>query len=111
MNTPDAYDGFMAIVPSGSAWKNQCPARVLLKVTMYRPTRYAKKVSCPVLVVRAEKDALNPSEAVGKMVERIKLGELFSLPLRHFDVYVGKHFEAVVEAEANFLAKHLGITM
>jgi fermentation-respiration switch protein FrsA (DUF1100 family) len=109
MNTPDAYDGYMAIVPSGSSWKNQCPARILLKVSMYRPTRYAKKVSCPLLVVRAEKDMLMPSEAVGKMVEQTKLGELFSLPLGHFDVYAGKSFETVAEAEAHFLAKHLGI--
>jgi len=110
INTPDAYDGYMAIIPPGSAWKNQVPARILLKTVMYRPIRYAKNVSCPVLVVRAEADALVPSELIGKMAKGIKQGELFSLPVGHFDVYAGKYFDITVEAEANFFMKHLGIT-
>jgi pimeloyl-ACP methyl ester carboxylesterase len=99
----------MAIVSPGSTWQNQCPARILLKVTLYRPTCYAKKVKCPVLIVCAERDSLVPLEAVKKMALKIKLGELFSLPVGHFDVYTGKSFETVVEVEGNFLEKHLGL--
>lgn len=109
MNTSDAFDGYMAIVSPGSTWQNQCPARILLKVTLYRPTCYAKKVKCPVLIVCAERDSLVPLEAVKKMALKIKLGELFSLPVGHFDVYTGKSFETVVEVEGNFLEKHLGL--
>ncbi len=42
MNTPEAMQGFLAILPKDSTWKNECPARIMLTVTMYRPIRYAK---------------------------------------------------------------------
>jgi len=53
MNTPDAKKGFLAICPADSTWKNECPARILLSVTMYRPVRYVKRVTCPLLLVAA----------------------------------------------------------
>jgi pimeloyl-ACP methyl ester carboxylesterase len=71
MNTPDAWEGYLAIVPPDSSWKNQCPARVFLAAPFYRPISYADRVSCPALLVVAERDSLIPAAVVEKTAARI----------------------------------------
>jgi uncharacterized protein len=109
MNTPDAMEGFLAILPKGSTWKNECPARILLTVTMYRPIRFAKRVSCPLLLVAAKKDGLIPIAAVRKTAERAPKGELLELDIGHFEIYTGKQFEKAVKRETEFLVRHLSV--
>ncbi len=107
MNTADAMPGFLAILPKDATWKNECPARILLTVTMYRPIRYAKQVSCPLLLVAAKKDSLIPVAAVRKTAARAPKAELVELDIGHFDIYVGKPFQQAVKREADFLIKNL----
>jgi alpha-beta hydrolase superfamily lysophospholipase len=107
MNTPDAMEGFLAILPKDSTWRNECPARILLTVTMYRPVRYAGRVTSPLLVVAAKKDSLIPIAAVRKTAARAPKGELLEYDIGHFEIYAGKPFERAVEREADFLQKHL----
>ena len=48
MNTPDAYDGYMAIVDADADWENVTPARSLLSFSFYRPTTgYRIRFLCP----------------------------------------------------------------
>src|SRR5579884_1803737 len=49
MNTPDAYPGFLRLVPEGIQIRNQVAARLGIKILGYRPGRAAAKVSCPIL--------------------------------------------------------------
>ncbi len=107
MNTPDSYDGYMSLVPQGSSWENRCPARILFTTTTYRPVKSATSLSCPVLIVCAEKDSLIPADAVKKTASLIKEAELVTLPVGHFDVYSGEVFERVADIEARFLQAHL----
>ena len=107
MNTPDSKPGYMALVPAGSTWKNECPARIGLTLTMYRPTMYASRIDCPVLVVLAENDSLISAGSVRRAAAKIKREDLVPLPVGHFEPYVGEWFEKVVELEGEFLAKHL----
>jgi len=110
MNGEDAASGYLALVPESTSWKNECPARGLLSTTFYRPISLAHKVNCPALVLFAEKDLYIPASAVEKAAARMSQAEAISLPLGHFDVYVGDAFEKVVEHEAGFLEKHLNVT-
>ncbi len=107
MNTPDAVPGFLSLLPKQTAWKNECPARILLTVTMYRPVRRASRVSCPLLLVAAVRDSLIPIGAVRKTVARAPKGELVELAIGHFDIYTGAPFEEAVKREADFLVRHL----
>lgn len=107
MNTPGSKDGYLSLVPKGSSWQNQCPARILLSVMAYRPGASARKVACPALVIVAEKDSLIPVAAVERMVRKMPRATLVRLPVGHFDVYTGETFREAVEREADFLATNL----
>jgi uncharacterized protein len=107
MNTPDSRPGYMALVPEGSTWKNECPARAALTLLLYRPTAYAAKVDCPALVVLAEKDTLISPSSVRRAAAKLGNVEVEPFPVGHFDVYVGDWFEKVSELECGFLSRHL----
>jgi pimeloyl-ACP methyl ester carboxylesterase len=107
MNRPDSKSGYLAIVPEESSWKNECPARIMLAFTFYRPISFASKVKCPAFVLLAEKDSLIPAKAVEQLAARMPRVEVARVPLGHFDVYVGEPFEQTAKLEADFLEKHL----
>lgn len=107
MNSPDSKPGYFSIVPEGSSWKNECPARILFTVPFYRPIAIARKVRCPALIIMAEKDSIVWPGAVEKAAARMPNARLVRMPVGHFDVYKGAGFEKTVEAEADFLKEHL----
>ena len=107
MTTPECKPGYLSIIPAGSTWKNECPARVLFTAGPYRPTTVAKRVKCPALVIMGEKDSLIPPPSIEKAVSRMGNAELVKMPIAHFDMYTGEWFEKVVEVEARFLKEHL----
>jgi len=106
LNSPDAFEGYLSLVPEGSAWENKIPARLALTAP-YRPIKSASKVNCPALVVIAEKDSLIPAAIQEKMADRMPSGEVVKYPIGHFDIYTGDAFEEAVETQATFLKKHL----
>jgi dipeptidyl aminopeptidase/acylaminoacyl peptidase len=109
LNTPDAREGYLALVPKNTDWKNRCPARILFTILSYSPVNYASKIACPVLIIKAEKDSLVPGSAVERTIVKIKRCEVLRLPIGHFEAYTGEAFETVVEREAVFLQKHLAV--
>jgi len=107
MNTPESKPGYLALVPEGSDWRNECPARAVLELLLYRPTMWAARVRCPALVIMGEKDSLIKPAAVERAVSRMRQATLKRLPVGHFDIYQGEWFEKVVSMQAEFLARHL----
>ncbi len=107
MNTPDARDGFMALVPQDTTWENKAPARIALTLASYRPVKFASRVNCPVLMICAEKDSLIPEKAVRKCAAGIKSVQLEVLPVGHFEVYVGDLFEKLSALQADFFSRTL----
>lgn len=107
MNSPDSKPGYMALVPENSPWKNQCPSRALLYLTIYRPLSFARKVNCPALILMAEKDFGISPEAVETCAQRMKNATLMRLPVGHFEPYVGELFEKISGKQADFLKEHL----
>src|SRR5947209_183121 len=49
MNAPDAYPGFLKLVPDGATVRNEVAARIGMKILPYRPGRLTAKVDCPIL--------------------------------------------------------------
>jgi pimeloyl-ACP methyl ester carboxylesterase len=107
MNTPDAMQGYYTLVRPDSDMKNEVPARIGLMVPLYRPVRYARRISCPVLIMYAENDSLIPAESVRKTGASIPHAEIIGLRAGHFDVYTGELFKQVVQKQGEFLSRHL----
>lgn len=107
LNTSDARSGYLSMVPPGSSWKNECPARIVFTIAFYRPTTVARKVRCPALVVIAEKDSIVSAHSVEKAAARMENARLVRIPCGHFDVYTGDGFEKTIELETDFLKKYL----
>lgn len=109
MNTPESYPGFSSLIPKDSTWKNQCPARILLTFAAYRPIAVAHKVTCPALIMLAEKDSLIDAAAVEKTAQKIPDCELVKYPFGHFGIYTGSAFGNAIEKQTAFLKTHLGV--
>ncbi len=107
MNTPESLPGYSALVPEGVEWANECPARILMTMSFFRPLGMAGKVRCPALVVLAENDSLIDARAVEKTASRMANATLLRFPVGHFDVYSGPVFERVVTEQARFFVQHL----
>ncbi|MBX7159839.1 MAG: alpha/beta hydrolase [Acidimicrobiia bacterium] len=109
MTTPDALDGYRALVPDPDAFDDRVAARVVLRVPAYRPGVDAGSIECPLLVCVADTDSVASPEAASAVAGRAPLGELLRYPCGHFDVYVGEWFERAVTDETAFLTRHLGV--
>jgi len=103
---PGAYDEYMSIIPKKSSWENKIPARLFL-LPPYRPIKYAPKVSCPALMVIAEKDSLISAASQEEMAALLPKGRIIRYPIGHFDIYKGKDFERTVQSQAAFLRRYL----
>lgn len=106
LNTIDSIK-YGEIVSKNSAWQNRCPARIMLIFATYNPIKFAKKVTCPALIMSAEKDSLIPASAVAKTADNMPNATLIKYPFGHFDIYHGEHFLDAVNKQCNFLLQNL----
>jgi pimeloyl-ACP methyl ester carboxylesterase len=111
MSTPDALAGMMSVMGITDEKEyeqhNFCPADIAFTLTFYRPVRHAKKIACPALVIGAEKDSLFPPDGPRKAAARMPRATYISLPMTHFEPYVGEPFEKLVARMGDFLQTHL----
>jgi len=107
MTAPDAYPGFMRLVPEGVQVRNEVAARFGVKVLAYRPGRAAGKVACPILFCVCEPDSVAPADTTVRHAAKAPRGEIKVYPQGHFDIYVGEAFDRVVADQLDFLDKHL----
>jgi dienelactone hydrolase len=107
MHAPDAYSGYMGLVPSGTKLRNEVAARIGVKFLPYRPGRLAARVPCPILFCVCESDSVAPSEPTRRYAASAPRGEVKLYPEGHFDIYVGDAFERVVADQLDFLEKNL----
>jgi uncharacterized protein len=110
MSTPDAMPGLLKLlgIPE-EEWSphNFCPAEIVFTLGLYRPIARAKMVTCPALVIGAEYDSLFPPDGPEKMAGVMQKAIYISMPMGHFDVYVGEAFESLVEQMGDFLQASL----
>ncbi|WP_335999133.1 alpha/beta hydrolase [Halorientalis halophila] len=110
LNTPDSKSGYYSLIPDGRAeeFDNECAARILATVGLYRPVTSAPDVDCPVFVAEATEDSIIPSSTVEALVQRLDRVEWERFPAGHFDPYTGDLFETVVTSERDFFERELG---
>jgi uncharacterized protein len=107
MNAPDAYAGYLRLVPEGAELPNEVAARIGLKVITYRPGRLTAKITCPILFCVCETDSVAPAGATLRYAAKAPRGEVRTYPEGHFEIYVDDAFERVVADQLAFLDKHL----
>ncbi len=110
MNQPDTMSGLLKLVGNGEKKfekDNYCPGNIVFTLGLYRPIRDAEKVACPALVIGAETDTLFPPTGPKKMADVMKKATYISLPMNHFDPYVGEPFNNIVKVMGKFLKTNL----
>ncbi len=107
MHAPDAYPGFLGLVPDGVELRNEVAARIGLKLLPYRPGRLAAKVPCPILFCVCETDTVAPSGPTRRYAATAPRGEIKLYPEGHFEIYVGDAFERVLADQLEFLERNL----
>ncbi|HKI41280.1 MAG: alpha/beta fold hydrolase [Mycobacterium sp.] len=107
MNAPDAYPGYLRLVPEGAELLNEVAARIALKIITYRPGRVTAKISCPILFCVCERDSVAPALPTLRYAAKAPRGEVRMYPEGHFAIYVDDAFERVVADQLAFLDKHL----
>lgn len=100
-----AYEDYLAI--AGPTWRNEVGASVTSELGSFRPARFAKHVTAPVLVQIADFDRSAPPQAAAKAAFRAR-AEVRHYPCDHFDVYPGKEWhEPALAHQVAFLSRHL----
>jgi dienelactone hydrolase len=107
MTAPDAYPGFLGLVPDGVEMRNEVAARIGLKLLPYRPGRLAAKVPCPILFCVCETDTVAPPGPTRRYAATAPRGEIKLYPEGHFEIYVGEAFERVLADQLEFLERNL----
>ncbi|RUP05338.1 MAG: alpha/beta fold hydrolase [Mycobacterium sp.] len=107
MTAPDAYSGYLRLVPEGVELRNEIAARIGLKVLFYRPGRSAAKIPCPILFCVCQTDSVAPAGPTLRYAARAPRGEVKIYPEGHFAIYVDDAFERVIADQIAFLDKHL----
>jgi len=104
LNKPGAVDGYTAMIPPESKWKNECPASIFLTLPFYRPIKQATAIKCPVLMVKAREDDIISLAALEQTAEKIPQARILEIDGGHFDFYAGDIFEHLMEQELAFLS-------
>ena len=107
LNTRDSKTGYESLIPPGLNVENAAPARIFLTMVLYRPIKVAGRVKCPALIIAGDNDSLIPIESVKKAAAKMTRAEFVSLPLDHFDPYLGEPFNQVSKKQLDFLKIHL----
>jgi uncharacterized protein len=110
MTAPDAYAGYLRLVPENVPMRNEVAARIGFKLIAYRPGRSTKKIACPILFCVCESDSVAPAGATLRYAAKAPRGEVKRYPEGHFAIYVDDAFERVVADQIAFLDKHLVTT-
>lgn len=114
MSKPDSMQGTLKLTgiidENGFESTNFCPGNIVITLMFYRPISHAENVNCPALVIGAEKDTLFPPTGPKKMADRMKNSTYISLPMGHFDPYVGESFEKLSTVMGDFLKTNLRVS-
>jgi pimeloyl-ACP methyl ester carboxylesterase len=111
LNTPDAQLGTAALDPDNhyADWQQAIAARSVFPAAFYRPTKYAAQVRCPLLYVVCEADQSALAAPTLAAAARTPNADVLQVAGGHYAPFFDAH-EQVVEAELDFLNRHLATT-
>ncbi|MDM4064235.1 alpha/beta fold hydrolase, partial [Escherichia coli] len=86
------------------------PFLTVMETLQYKPAESAVSVQCPVLVVIAGQDSVNPPEQGRALYDAVASGtkELYEeADACHYDIYEGAFFERVVAVQTQWFKQYL----
>jgi uncharacterized protein len=107
MNAPDALPGYEALLPPDTTFRNEVAARVAPAIATYRPGRAVKTIKFPILFCVSNTDSVTPPAQTLRYAHTAPRGEIKRYDAGHFDFYLGKPFEELVNDQVEFLSRHL----
>ncbi len=99
-------DGFRAIVPEDSPWRNEISPAVFLSVALHRPVARARSLRLPLWVGLGEQDVSVSRRAVERLAERAPRAELHRYPYDHFGAFWGEGPQRVAGDQIDFLRRN-----
>jgi pimeloyl-ACP methyl ester carboxylesterase len=84
-------------------WRNLVRARLTLEMGRYSPIKFLPEVKAPVLMIAATNDTLCPIAEVRRAPLVSPRVRLLLRDCTHFELYRGKHFDAVIDAQVGLL--------
>jgi dienelactone hydrolase len=113
MTTPDAVPGMDKLISESGLEKGDYPidvaARIVLKIGLYSPKRWARGVTCPALVQIVDSDAITPRHIAEETAARMADPTVRVYPGGHFDPYVEPLFSTVIADQLAFLREHVPV--
>ncbi len=107
MVTPESEPGYLSIVRDAPSWRNEIAPRVILSMGWFRPASQAKRIHCPALFIVGERDTVAPPAATLAAAKRVPDARVLTLPVGHFEAYLGEPFEQAVAAQTAFFQETL----
>jgi predicted alpha/beta hydrolase len=98
-------DGFKSMITTDSPWCNAIAAGPLIAAALYRPVTKGRKLTCPILVQRCERDITSPPRAVTKLVQTAPRAELKRYDMDHFQPFYGDNPLLIAADQATWLKR------
>lgn len=105
MPLPGEADGFTAVVPPGSPWRNEISPGVFATIAFHRPVAKAAKVQCPLWVGIGQRDISVSGKAIERLAARAPKSELHRYPYSHFEPFLGDGPKRIAEDQVDFLRR------
>lgn len=109
MATPDSEEGYAKLTTESGlaldAYPTSVAGRILLRIGLYSPGRYASKITCPALVQIVTEDVITPTKVALRAASNIRNSTVKTHAGGHFDPYVEPLFAAVIAEQLTFLAE------
>ena len=103
MAFPGEADGFAAVVPEGSPWRNEISPGVFLTVAFHRPVAKARKVTCPLWLAVGDHDITVSAKAIERLADRAPEAELHRYPYDHWQPYLTDAPARIAADQIDFL--------
>ena len=103
ISSEDAYDGYNRLLPEGKRISTYVSARIVLDLIFWQPGKNLKEIDCPTLLCVCNRDGVAPAIATIRHAYGANMVTLKRYNAQHFDIYFGKHFEAVISDQITFL--------
>lgn len=110
MNSPDAMEGCLKLIPNTYQHPNTVPARFVLQIGFMRPGAYAKKINGAIIFGICGKDKVAPPKPTLAFAKKAKNATIrYYEDMGHFDIYLGEPFKRATADYLDFLSIHLPV--
>lgn len=113
MTSPDAMPGMDKLIAESGLKAGDYPAnvaaRIVLRIGLYSPKRWARGVTCPALVQVADHDAVTPRHVAEATAARMAAPTVRVYSGGHFDPYIEPLFSTVLADQLAFLREHVPV--